>query len=105
MKISGQWVWPLEVGRCLNEHPDVHECVVLAHELPGWRMTLRAVVRLDDCVEESDATRTRLQEFVKDRLLPFKYPHIVEFVADLPETGIGKIDRQALRRSESGQNR
>ena len=46
---------------------DVYECAVLAHELPGRRMTLRAVVRLGDCVEESDATRTLLQQFVKDR--------------------------------------
>ena len=105
VKISGQWVWPLEVERCLNEHPHVHECAVLAHELPGRRMTLRAVVRLGDCVEESDATRTLLQQFVKNRLLPFKYPRIVEFVADLPKTGTGKIDRQALRLSESGQKR
>ena len=30
VKISGQWVWPLEVERCLNEHPHVHECAVLA---------------------------------------------------------------------------
>ena len=105
VKISGQWVWPLEVERCLNEHPHVHECAVLAHELPGRRMTLRAVVRLGDSVEQSDATRTLLQQFVKDRLLPFKYPRIVEFVADLPKTGTGKIDRQALRLSESGQKR
>ena len=105
VKISGQWVWPLEVERCLNEHPDVHECAVLVHELPERRMTLRAVVRLGDSVEESDATRTRLQDFVKDRLLPFKYPRIVEFVADLPKTGTGKIDRQALRLSESGRHR
>ena len=74
IKISGQWVWPLEVERCLNEHPHVHECAVLAHELPGRRMTLRAVVRLGDCVEESDATRTLLQQFVKNRLLPFQVP-------------------------------
>ena len=66
VKISGQWVWPLEVERCLNEHPHVHECAVLAHELPGRRMTLRAVVRLGDSVEESDATRTLLQQFVKN---------------------------------------
>ena len=45
--------------------------------------------------------RERLQQFVKDRLLPHKYPRIVEFVADLPKTGTGKIDRQALRAGTS----
>ena len=97
IRVSGQWVWPLEVEHCLNEHPDVRECAVLAHELPDRRMTLRAVVRLRDSSDEEEATRARLQQYVKDRLLPHKYPRIVEFVAALPKTGTGKIDRQALR--------
>ena len=97
IRVSGQWVWPLEVEHCLNEHPDVHECAVLAHELPDRRMTLRAVVRLRDSADGGSATRERLQQYVKDRLLPHKYPRIVEFVTDLPKTGTGKIDRQALR--------
>ena len=101
IRVSGQWVWPLEVEHCLNEHPDVRECAVLAHELADRRMTLRAVVRLRDSADGSDATRERLQQFVKDRLLPHKYPRIVEFVAELPKTGTGKIDRQALRSGTS----
>ena len=101
IRVSGQWVWPLEVEHCLNEHPDVRECAVLGHELPDRRMTLRAVVRLRDSAAESDATRAQLQQYVKDRLLPHKYPRIVEFVADLPKTGAGKIDRQALRSAEA----
>jgi len=101
IRVSGQWVWPLEVEHCLNEHPDVHECAVLAHELPDRRMTLRAVVRLRDSSDEGDATRARLQQYVKDRLLPHKHPRLVEFVADLPKTGTGKIDRQALRSAAS----
>ena len=101
IRVSGQWVWPLEVEHCLSEHPDVRECAVLGHELPDRRMTLRAVVRLRDSAAESDATRAQLQQYVKERLLPHKYPRIVEFVADLPKTGTGKIDRQALRPAES----
>ena len=105
IRVSGQWVWPLEVEHCLNEHPDVHECAVLAHELPDRRMTLRAVVRLRVPADESDATRERLQQYVRDRLLPHKYPRIVEFVADLPKTGTGKIDRQALLSPDGEQRR
>ena len=101
IRVSGQWVWPLEVEHCLNEHPDVRECAVLAHELPDRRVTLRAVVRLRDSAHGSDTTRERLQQYVKERLLPHKYPRIVEFVADLPKTGTGKIDRQALRSAEA----
>ena len=38
-----------------------------------------------------------LQEFVKQRLLPYKYPRVIEYMEALPKTGTGKIDRQALR--------
>jgi benzoate-CoA ligase family protein len=96
IKVSGQWVWPLEVERCLNEHADVHECAVLAHQLADRRTTLRAVVRLRDGRVAGDAQIAALQAHVKARLQPFKYPRIVEFVADLPKTGTGKIDRQAI---------
>ncbi len=97
IKVSGQWVWPLEVERCLNDHPDVHECAVLAHELPDKRLTLRAIVSLRDECKDEQAQSTVLQNHIKNTLQPFKYPRIVEFVAELPKTGTGKIDRQALR--------
>ena len=44
IKISGQWVYPLEVELCLADHPEVRECAVYAAELPDRRMTLKAVV-------------------------------------------------------------
>ena len=49
VKISGQWVYPLEVELCLAEHPDVRECAVFAVELPDRRMTLKAVVVMNQC--------------------------------------------------------
>ncbi|WP_246252129.1 benzoate-CoA ligase family protein [Allomesorhizobium camelthorni] len=98
IKVSGQWVWPLEVERCLNEHPDVHECAVMAHEMADRRMTLRAVVRLRDGKAGSEEQSEALRAYIKSRLQPYKYPRIVEYVADLPKTGTGKIDRQVLLR-------
>jgi acetyl-CoA synthetase len=98
IKISGQWVYPLEVELCLAEHPEVRECAVFAIELPDRRMTLKAVVVLNSrSFDEVDATRM-LQDFVKARLLPYKYPREVKFLDELPKTGTGKIDRQALLR-------
>ncbi len=96
IKVSGQWVWPLEVERCLAEHPHVHECAVLAHQLADKRMTLRAVVRLRDGITPDKAETRSLQDYVREALLPFKYPRIVDYVDDLPKTGTGKIDRQKL---------
>jgi benzoate-CoA ligase family protein len=98
IKISGQWVYPLEVELCLAEHPQVRECAVFAAELPDRRMTLKAVVVMNNrAFDASDATRM-LQDFVKAKLLPYKYPREVKFIDELPKTGTGKIDRQALLR-------
>ena len=98
VKISGQWVYPLEVELCLAEHPEIRECAVYAAELPDRRMTLRAVVVMNSAIlNEADATR-RLQDYVKAKLLPYKYPREIRFVAELPKTGTGKIDRQAVMR-------
>jgi benzoate-CoA ligase len=41
-----------------------------------------------------------LKAFVKDRLAPYKYPRFIEFVADLPKTATGKIQRFKLRALE-----
>jgi benzoate-CoA ligase len=54
------------------------------------------VVRKDGAsVEEAE-----LKAFVKDRLAPYKYPRFIEFVADLPKTATGKIQRFKLRALE-----
>jgi acetyl-CoA synthetase len=98
IKISGQWVYPLEVELCLAEHPEVRECAVFAAELPDRRMTLKAVVVMNSrAFNERDATK-KLQDFVKAKLLPHKYPREVKFIDELPKTGTGKIDRQAVMR-------
>jgi benzoate-CoA ligase family protein len=98
IKISGQWVYPLEVELCLAEHPDVRECAVYGAELPDRRMTLKAVVVMNKSGFDADDTTKQLQDFVKAKLLPYKYPREVRFLDELPKTGTGKIDRQALLR-------
>ncbi|MCK1650230.1 benzoate-CoA ligase family protein [Bradyrhizobium sp. 149] len=98
IKISGQWVYPLEVELCLADHPEIRECAVFAAELPDRRMTLKAVVVMNSrAADQREATR-RLQDYVKGKLLPYKYPREVIFIDELPKTGTGKIDRQALLR-------
>ncbi len=96
IKVSGQWVWPLEVERCLNEHPHVHECAVIAHQLDDKRMALRAVVSLIPGQTSDDAQTKALRDHVKAMLTPYKSPRLFEYLEVLPKTGTGKIDRQAL---------
>jgi benzoate-CoA ligase family protein len=98
VKISGQWVYPLEVELCLADHPDVRECAVFAAELPDRRMTLKAVVVMNNGDFDEGAAVRRLQDYVKATLLPYKYPREIKFITELPKTGTGKIDRQAVMR-------
>jgi acetyl-CoA synthetase len=97
VKVSGQWVHPLEVERFLAECPLVRECVVLAVEDANRLMTLAAFVVLSDRARPGEATTRKLQDFVKAKLVPYKYPRVVSYLDVLPQTGTGKIDRQALR--------
>ncbi len=97
VKVSGQWVYPLEVELALAEHPDVHECCVQALELADRRMTLHAWVVPAAGAQGDDALVKVLQDHVKSVLMPYKYPRRIEFLETLPKTGTGKIDRQALK--------
>ena len=96
VKVSGQWVWPLEVERCLNEHAEVHAACVLAHKLPDDRLVLRAAVQLKAGAQAGPEMTAALRDFVKARLTPYKRPGLVEFWDALPTTGTGKIDRQKV---------
>ena len=76
----------------------MRECAVFAVELPDRRMILKAVVAMNSrAFDEREATRL-LQDFVKEKLLPYKYPREIRFIDELPKTGTGKIDRQVLLR-------
>ncbi|MBW7961945.1 benzoate-CoA ligase family protein [Bradyrhizobium sp. BR 10261] len=97
IKVSGQWIYPVEIELCLSEHPAVRECAVLGLELPDRRMTTKAFVILRDGHAASETLTRELQDHVKSKLLPYKYPRLIEYRSELPKTGTGKIDRQKLR--------
>ncbi len=97
VKVSGQWVYPLEVERCLAEHPDVQECAVLGVEESNRLMTLAAFVVLRNGIAQADQTTRTLQDFVKSQLTPYKYPRRFFFLDALPKTGTDKVDRQGLK--------
>jgi acetyl-CoA synthetase len=105
IKVSGQWVNPIEVQRCLLDHPDVRECVVLPVELPDKRMALKAFVVMTTPVHDRRAAARALQDHVKRKLVPYKYPRLVAFLPELPKTGTGKVDRQALLNGVTAVNR
>ena len=81
----------------LVQHPAVLEAAVIGVvDAEGLTKTKAFVVLKSGC-EVSDA---ELKAFVKDKLAPYKYPRQIEFVADLPKTATGKIQRFKLRDQE-----
>ena len=101
IKASGYRIGPFEVESALIEHPAVVECAVTAapDELRG--LVVKATCVLAKGWEPSDALVKELQAHVKKTTAPYKYPRIVEFVAELPKTLGGKIKRAQIRH-ESG---
>lgn len=97
IKVSGQWVYPLEIELCLADHPAVKECAVLGVELPDKLMTTMAFVTTADGHTPGDELTQELKTYAQANLLPHKYARTVVYLDALPKTGSGKIDRQALR--------
>ena len=98
LKVSGQWVSPFEVESALLGHEAVLEAAVVAAEDDQGLVKPKAFVVPREGVETDAALAAALQEFVKDRLAPFKYPRWIEFAGELPKTATGKIQRFKLRR-------
>jgi benzoate-CoA ligase len=97
LKVGGVYVSPLEIENCMLGHPSVSEvCVVGIQDENGLTLTKALVVPAPG-VKPDDALAQELQEFVKQRLVRYKYPRIVEFRTDLPKNDRGKIDRKALK--------
>ena len=97
LKVSGQWVSPAEVEAALMEHPAVLEAAVVGPQDQDELVKPRAFVILKNGKAPSDALGEELKRFVKDRIAPYKYPRWIEFVAELPKTATGKIQRYKLR--------
>jgi benzoate-CoA ligase len=96
LKVGGIFVSPLEVENCLLQHPRVAECAVIGYKVEGDLVKPKAIVVLRD--GEGGAPLAReLQDFVKARLAPYKYPRLVEFTSGLPKNDRGKIDRRSLK--------
>jgi benzoate-CoA ligase len=91
-------VSPYEVENCLLQHPVVAECAVIGYKDPDGLIKPKAYVVPRDRPGD-DALARELQEFVKTRLAPFKYPRVVEFAPTLPKNDRGKIDRRRLASS------
>jgi benzoate-CoA ligase len=97
MKVGGLWVSPIEIENTLMEHPAVLESGVIGGTDADGLLKPKAFVVLKSEFTPTDQLRVELQNHVKSKLAPYKYPRWVEFVDDLPKTVTGKIQRFRLR--------
>jgi 2-aminobenzoate-CoA ligase len=99
---SGYNIAGPEVESSLLAHPDVMECGVVGAPCPERGQIVKAYVVLREGVTGDTAFAKALQEHVKASIAPYKYPRAIEFVAALPKTASGKLQRFALRQIARG---
>jgi acyl-coenzyme A synthetase/AMP-(fatty) acid ligase len=99
IKVSGLWVSPVEVESTLMDHPAVIEAAAVGIPVGGLTRVKASIV-LREGHEGSEELVTELQDWCKDRLKRYQYPHLVDFVEELPKTVTGKIQRYKLREPE-----
>ena len=101
LKVSGQYVSPFEVEATLVKHPAVLEAAVIGTPDENGLTRSKAFVVLKAGTAPTPALEAELKAFVKGQLAPYKYPRLLEFIAELPKTATGKIQRFKLRELEA----
>ena len=94
---SGYNIAGPEVEAALLAHPEVAECAVVGAPDEARGQIVEAHVVLREGFAADEACIKRLQEHVKAAIAPYKYPRSVKFVAALPKTQTGKIQRFRLK--------
>ncbi|MBQ5362340.1 MAG: AMP-binding protein, partial [Clostridia bacterium] len=96
IKSSGYRIGPFEIESVIMELPYVLECGVNASPDEIRGQVVKASVVLTKGTEPSEALKKQIQDYVKSRTAPYKYPRIVVFREELPKTISGKIIRNKL---------
>ncbi len=96
IKSSGYRIGPFEIESVIMELPYVLECGVTGVPDPVRGQVVKACVVLVKGKEGSEELKADLQNYVKQRTAPYKYPRVVEFMETLPKTPSGKIIRKQL---------
>ncbi|HSV95606.1 MAG TPA: AMP-binding protein [Spirochaetota bacterium] len=98
--VSGFKVFTREVDEVLAKHPDVELGASIGlpdPERPGSERVVCAIV-LKPGVEKSDAEKAKILQFLKEKIAPYKVPKVIEFMDQLPTSGVGKILKREIKR-------
>ncbi|HEY5899905.1 MAG TPA: benzoate-CoA ligase family protein, partial [Burkholderiales bacterium] len=98
LKVGGIYVSPVEVEAALVTHEAVLEAAVVGAEDAEKLIKPKAYVVLKPGQKPDEKLTAALQQHVKAKLAPYKYPRWIEFIPELPKTATGKIQRFKLRK-------
>jgi benzoate-CoA ligase len=101
IKVGGLWVSPADVEACLVRHDAVSEAAVIGVTVDDVSRIKAFVICSGAVPDASDALADELRGWCKAHLRRYEYPHLVEFVEDLPRTPTGKVQRYKLREAEA----
>jgi 2-aminobenzoate-CoA ligase len=99
---SGYNIAGPEVEDAILLHPDVAECAVVGVPDPERGQIVKAYLVLRPGVAASPELVKEIQDFVKQKIAPYKYPRAIEFRESLPRTPTGKLQRFVLRQEALG---
>ncbi len=97
LKVGGMWCSPTEIESRLTDHPSVLEAAIVGIPDPNGLIKPEAWVVLRDGAPILDGLADELMIHCKRHLAPYKFPRRIHFVAELPRTATGKIQRYVLR--------
>ena len=104
-KAAGYRIGPSEVENCLVKHPAVANAAVVPKPDAERGALVKAYVVLAPGHQASDTLIDALQAHVRGKLAPYEYPKEIEFIAELPMTTTGKVQRRVLRLQEEDRAR
>jgi acetyl-CoA synthetase len=99
-KAAGYRIGPSEIENCLVKHPAVANAAVVPKPDAQRGAVVKAYVVLAAGFVASEALVAQLQHHVRGQLAPYEYPKEIEFIAALPMTTTGKVQRRVLRLQE-----
>ncbi len=96
---SGYNIAAIEVESVLLTHEDILECAVVGVPDEERGMLVCAHIVLKEQDKATDVMKNRIQHWFKEVAAPYKYPRVIHFVANLPKTETGKIQRFKLKQT------
>ena len=100
-KVSGYRVGPTEIENCLLKHPAIANSAVVPSPDETRGSVVKAFVLLAPGESPSETLKDSIRAHVKSHLAPYQQPREIEFVAELPMTTTGKVQRKVLREREA----